>query len=276
MAGSRRGTARPAGASGLSGGCASPVTRCVLTGAGERAVRGSMSLLHCAAAATSSRTCSRRKIPGHPISCSAVAVMTLAGRIWRSSSTASRDAATPALMSSGMPAVSRCFAVVSGLTTVRCSSLAVPAGSATTRETAAASCHCSRTSLAYRWASTRIVVDYRPRNTDRPLGPLPAGHRDAGADQRVLDVGVDRQTPAVADLLDPFDRSVAQRPFGGNLRRVGGAPPPGQRNRTVSRRGGGAEAEFAPGVGERCCRHGRRARARPTSLVRWPHTFTGC
>jgi hypothetical protein len=87
-----------------------------------------------------------------------VAVMTLAGRMLRSSSTASRAAATLALMSSGVPTVSHCFVVVSRLTTVRCSSLA--AGSATTRETAAANCHCSRTSLVYLWASTRTVVGY--------------------------------------------------------------------------------------------------------------------
>jgi hypothetical protein len=44
--------------------------------------------------------------------------LTVAGRIVRSGSAASRDAATLALMSSGMPAVSRCLAVISRLMTV--------------------------------------------------------------------------------------------------------------------------------------------------------------
>jgi hypothetical protein len=72
-----------------------------------------------------------------------------------------------------------------------------------------------------------------PRDPGRSLGLLPAGHRGARADQRVLEVGLDRQTPAVADLLDPLDRGVAQRPLGDNLRRVEGAPPLEQRNRAV-------------------------------------------
>jgi hypothetical protein len=75
-----------------------------------------------------------------------------------------------ALMSSGVTAVSRCFAVVSRLTTVLCSSLALPVGSATTRETTAASCHCSRTSLAYQWASTRTVVGYPGHGTGSAAG----------------------------------------------------------------------------------------------------------
>jgi hypothetical protein len=68
----------------------------------------------------------------------------VAGRIFRSSSQASRDAATLPFRSSRFPATSSLFAVASRSTIVLCPSVAVPAGSAMTREMAAASCHCSR------------------------------------------------------------------------------------------------------------------------------------
>lgn len=43
---------------------------------------------------------------------------------------------------------------------------------------------------------------------DRPLGLGPVGHAGTGAEQGVLELGVDRQPAAVADFLDPLDRGV--------------------------------------------------------------------
>jgi hypothetical protein len=54
----------------------------------------------------------------------------------------------------------------------------------------------------------------------------------------------------VADLLDPLDRGVRQRPLGGDPRRVGGvAALPGAEAELPQDGGRGAEAEVAAGLG---------------------------
>jgi hypothetical protein len=61
---------------------------------------------------------------------------------------------------------------------------------------------------------------------------------------------VDHQVPAVADLLDPLDRSVRQGPLGGDLRRIGSvAALPGAEAKLLRHGGRGAKTEVVPGVG---------------------------
>ena len=123
-----------------------------------------------------------------------------------------------------VPAVSRCFSVASRLTIVLCSSVAVPAGSATIRETAAASCHCPRTFCTHWCASTR---DYRGWSLGAPRMSAPSTPASAvTAGRRTGPAHLKERAAAICSRNDP--RKI--REFGNsgkcsNIRNV--APDPG-------------------------------------------------